>query len=86
VVTGASSGIGFELAKVFGEEGFDLIIAAEDEELEGACGELNPDRPQRALDRPPLQARPRRHGRARRGPDPLHLIGRLDDAGRSATS
>jgi short-subunit dehydrogenase len=41
VVTGASSGIGFELAKVFGEEGFDLIIAAEDGELEAACGELN---------------------------------------------
>lgn len=33
VVTGASSGIGFELAKVFGEEGFDLVIAAQDDEL-----------------------------------------------------
>lgn len=33
VVTGASSGIGFELAKVFAEEGFDLLIAAEDAEL-----------------------------------------------------
>jgi uncharacterized protein len=33
VVTGASSGIGFELAKVFGEEGYDLLIAAEDGEL-----------------------------------------------------
>src|SRR6201747_2367314 len=41
VVTGASSGIGFELAKVFAEEGFDLIIAAEDEELEPAARELN---------------------------------------------
>lgn len=28
VVTGASSGIGLELAKVFAEEGFDLLIAA----------------------------------------------------------
>jgi uncharacterized protein len=36
VVTGASSGIGFELAKVFGEEGFDLLIAAEDNELHKA--------------------------------------------------
>jgi short-subunit dehydrogenase len=36
VVTGASSGIGFELAKVFAEEGFDLLIAAEDAELTGA--------------------------------------------------
>jgi short-subunit dehydrogenase len=36
VVTGASSGIGFELAKVFGEEGYDLLIAAEDAELTAA--------------------------------------------------
>src|SRR5213083_1511563 len=41
VVTGASSGIGFELAKVLAEEGFDLIVAAEDEELEPAARELN---------------------------------------------
>jgi short-subunit dehydrogenase len=33
VVTGASSGIGFELAKVFAQEGFDLLIAAEEAEL-----------------------------------------------------
>src|SRR3954471_12311456 len=41
VVTGASSGIGFELAKVFAEEDFDLIVTAEDEELRSACGELS---------------------------------------------
>ncbi|MGN6275898.1 MAG: SDR family NAD(P)-dependent oxidoreductase [Solirubrobacterales bacterium] len=41
VVTGASSGIGFELAKVFAENGFDLLITAEDEEIEGAQRELN---------------------------------------------
>ena len=41
VVTGASSGIGFELAKVFAEEGFDLLITAEDEELDAAQRELN---------------------------------------------
>lgn len=41
VVTGASSGIGFELAKIFAEEGFDLVIAAEDEELAEACRELS---------------------------------------------
>jgi uncharacterized protein len=40
VVTGASSGIGFELAKVFAKEGFDLIVAAEDEELEPAARQL----------------------------------------------
>lgn len=41
VITGASSGIGFELAKVFAEEGFDLIVAAEDEELQAAASELS---------------------------------------------
>jgi short-subunit dehydrogenase len=41
VVTGASSGIGFELAKVFAEEGFDLLITAEDEEIQAAHRELN---------------------------------------------
>jgi short-subunit dehydrogenase len=40
VVTGASSGIGYELAKVFGEEGFDLIVAAEDAELAAAAERL----------------------------------------------
>jgi short-subunit dehydrogenase len=40
VVTGASSGIGFELAKVLAEEGFDLLIAAEDAELTLALEEL----------------------------------------------
>jgi uncharacterized protein len=40
VVTGASSGIGFELAKVFAEEGFDMLIAAEDAELMTALEQL----------------------------------------------
>src|SRR3954454_21688227 len=40
VVTGASSGIGFELAKVFAENGFDLLIAAEDGELMQAQEQL----------------------------------------------
>jgi short-subunit dehydrogenase len=40
VVTGASSGIGLELARIFGENGFDLIVAAEDEELHEAAREL----------------------------------------------
>ena len=30
VVTGASSGIGYELARIFAENGFDLVVAAED--------------------------------------------------------
>jgi short-subunit dehydrogenase len=41
VVTGASSGIGFELAKVLAEEGYDLLITAEDEEIAAAHRELN---------------------------------------------
>jgi uncharacterized protein len=40
VVTGASSGIGYELAKVFGEEGYDLLITAEDGELTQAQEQL----------------------------------------------
>lgn len=35
LVTGASSGIGLELAKQFAEHGFDLIITARDSDLEG---------------------------------------------------
>lgn len=40
VVTGASSGIGLELAKQFADSGFDLIINAEDDELQAAAAEL----------------------------------------------
>jgi short-subunit dehydrogenase len=40
LVTGASSGIGLELAKQFAEHGFDLIVAAEDVELDDATAEL----------------------------------------------
>lgn len=40
VVTGASSGIGFNLAKVFAENGFDLVIDAEDASVNKAATEL----------------------------------------------
>jgi short-subunit dehydrogenase len=40
VVTGASSGIGLELAKQFAEHDFELIVVAEDEELGAAAREL----------------------------------------------
>ncbi|MGY2067078.1 SDR family NAD(P)-dependent oxidoreductase [Blastococcus sp. SYSU DS0619] len=40
LVTGASSGIGLELAKQFAEHGYDLIVAAEDTELEAATLQL----------------------------------------------
>lgn len=36
VVTGASSGIGYNLAKVFAENGFDLVIVSNDDRLEKA--------------------------------------------------
>jgi uncharacterized protein len=40
LVTGASSGIGRELARQFADNGFDLVIAAEDQEIEAAAAEL----------------------------------------------
>jgi short-subunit dehydrogenase len=40
LVTGASSGIGRELAKEFAENGFDLIIAAEDVGIHASAGAL----------------------------------------------
>jgi short-subunit dehydrogenase len=40
VVTGASSGIGLELARVFAEHGSDLVIAAEDDAISEAAAAL----------------------------------------------
>src|SRR3954447_24510040 len=40
LVTGASSGIGLELAREFGEHGFDLVVAAEDPGLTSAAAQL----------------------------------------------
>ena len=40
VVTGASSGIGLELAKEFAQNGFDLLLCAEDEDLAAAAREV----------------------------------------------
>ena len=40
VVTGASTGIGFELAKECSRNGFDLIIAANEREIEDAKAKL----------------------------------------------
>jgi short-subunit dehydrogenase len=43
VVTGASSGIGLELARVFASEGYDLVVAAEDEAINDAAESLRRD-------------------------------------------
>ncbi|MDG4810244.1 SDR family NAD(P)-dependent oxidoreductase [Micromonospora sp. WMMD1120] len=43
VVTGASSGIGYELAAQFAEHGFDLIVAAEDDGISAAADKLRRD-------------------------------------------
>lgn len=40
VITGASSGIGRELAKEFADHGYDLVVAADDEELAETAAEL----------------------------------------------
>lgn len=40
VITGASSGIGLELARLCAAEGFDLVIAADEPAIQGAAEEL----------------------------------------------
>ena len=40
LVTGASSGIGLELARQFAQHGFDLVVTAEDAQLTTAAGQL----------------------------------------------
>jgi len=40
VITGASTGIGYELAKVAVEKGYDLVIAADEPQIEGAAKQL----------------------------------------------
>ena len=40
LVTGASTGIGYHLARVFAENGFDLFVTAEEARLAEAVSEL----------------------------------------------
>jgi short-subunit dehydrogenase len=40
VVTGASSGIGLELARQFADHGYDLLVSAEDDRIEAAADQL----------------------------------------------
>jgi short-subunit dehydrogenase len=41
LVTGASSGIGFELAKQFAQHGYDLVVAADDDAINGVPDQLS---------------------------------------------
>jgi len=43
IVTGASTGIGFELAKRCAKEGYDLLVAADEPEIEKAAASLRTD-------------------------------------------
>lgn len=43
IVTGASSGIGLELAKLCAKDGYDLIVAADDPKIDEAADELRKD-------------------------------------------
>src|SRR5215213_5264916 len=40
MVTGASSGIGFELAKLFADDGYDVIVAADDDAIQASADKL----------------------------------------------
>lgn len=40
VITGASSGIGYELAKIFAQEGYDLLVVAEDAGIRNAAADF----------------------------------------------
>ena len=40
LVTGSSSGIGFELAKLFADDGYDLVVAAEDDAIHASVDKL----------------------------------------------
>lgn len=44
VITGASSGIGFELAREFVDHDFDVVMTAEDEGIESAATSIRPPR------------------------------------------
>lgn len=41
VITGASTGIGLELAKICAQDGYDLVVAADEPEIHSAARELN---------------------------------------------
>jgi NAD(P)-dependent dehydrogenase (short-subunit alcohol dehydrogenase family) len=52
VVTGASSGIGLELAKAFAKHGFDLVVAADGDDIHRVAAELDAQAVQADLSTP----------------------------------
>ncbi|MDA0169248.1 SDR family NAD(P)-dependent oxidoreductase [Solirubrobacter taibaiensis] len=52
VVTGASSGIGLELARAFAKHGFDLVVAADGNDIHRVAAELNAEAVQADLSTP----------------------------------
>ena len=55
IITGASTGIGFELAKRCAKEGYDLLIAADEPEIEKAAISLRETAPKSMPFRPILR-------------------------------
>lgn len=51
LITGASSGIGLELAKLFAQDGYNLVVAAEDDGIQAVAGKLS----ERGVDVRPVQ-------------------------------
>ena len=67
LITGASGGIGLELARLFAEHDLDLIVAGEDQELTAAAGSLDRADPQIEAVRVETFRTPRRVPRAHQG-------------------
>ena len=70
IITGASTGIGFELAHLAAKDGYDLLIVADEPLIEAAAADLQQHGVERAVGRGrPVDDRRRRHA-ARRGRRP----------------
>jgi len=50
IVTGASTGIGFELARLCAREGYDLLIAADEPEIHDAAQKLRGEKGRGAIE------------------------------------
>ena len=69
LVTGSSSGIGFELAKLFADDWYDLVVAAEDDAIHAGSDKLataGVEVPSRLTCATPRTPNASRHRRCRR--------------------